>query len=288
MDSQTRDRILTAQRAEVTEYHIYTSLARAVRDPDNARILSGIAAEELQHSRTWERYTGQTVQPDWMLVRFYYWISRLLGITFGVKLMERGEVGAQLNYAAIAQFIPEATAIAEDEFAHEQRLIGLVDEDLLNYIGSVVLGLNDALVELTGALAGFTLAIANIRLIAVTGLITGIAASLSMAASEYLSTKTEAGSKSPVRAAVYTGIAYTFAVLLLILPYLLLDSVYLALAWALLNAVALIAAFSFYTSVAQDGDFRRQFFEMTPLTLGIAALSFVIGYVVKSVFGVDV
>ena len=50
-------------------------------------------------------------------------------------------------------------------------------------MGSVVLGLNDELVEFTGALAGFTLALSDHRLIALTGSITGIAAALSMASS---------------------------------------------------------------------------------------------------------
>ena len=50
----------------------------------------------------------------------------------------------------------------------------------------MVLGLNDALVELTGTLAGLTFALANARLVALAGIITGIAATLSMAASNYL------------------------------------------------------------------------------------------------------
>ena len=50
----------------------------------------------------------------------------------------------------------------------------------LEYMGSVVLGLNDALVEFTGALAGFTLALSDSRLTALTGSITGIAAALSI------------------------------------------------------------------------------------------------------------
>ena len=68
------------------------------------------------------------------------------------------------------------------------------------YTGSIVLGLNDALVELTGALAGLTLALQDTKLIALTGSITGIAAALSMGASEYLSTKSEDVDRSPVKA----------------------------------------------------------------------------------------
>jgi len=72
----------------------------------------------------------------------------------------------------------------------------------------MVLGLNDALVELTGTLAGLTFALKNTRLIALSGLITGIAATLSMAASEYLSARTEQESSRALKSSLYTGGAY--------------------------------------------------------------------------------
>ena len=156
-------------------------------------------------------------------VFFYFWISRILGITFGIKLMERGEERAQINYEIIARKIPKASQIIADEHAHEQELIGLIEEERLNYVGSIVLGLNDALVELTGALAGFTFALQNTRLIALAGLITGIAASFSMAASEYLSTKSEGSGERALKSSIYTGAAYIVTVILLILPYLLVN-----------------------------------------------------------------
>ena len=46
----------------------------------------------------------------------------------------------------------------------------MLDEERLRYIGSVVLGLNDALIELTGALAGLTLALQNTQLNLLLGL----------------------------------------------------------------------------------------------------------------------
>ena len=63
-------------------------------------------------------------------------------------------------------------------------------------------GLNDALVELTGALAGLTFAFKDSRTIALAGLITGISASFSMAASDYLSNKADDDGKNPTRSAI--------------------------------------------------------------------------------------
>lgn len=283
-----RQRLLAAQANEITEYNIYTRIAASLPRQENRKILEQIAADELRHYNEWKSFTKQDVRPKWLLVWFYVLVARLFGFTFGVKLMEQGEEGAQVNYAEIAKFIPEAVKIHQEEEEHEEKLLDMLDEERLRYAGSVVLGLNDALVELTGALAGLTLALQNVQLIALSGLITGIAASLSMAASEYLSTRSEQTDKHPVRAAVYTGIAYVLTVTLLILPYLLLDNVYLCLAISLTTAVLIIAVFNYYISVAKGENFRRRFTEMAGLSLSVAAFSFVIGYFIRLWMGVDV
>jgi len=288
VDPETRERLRTFQRNEITEYHIYRRLARTLRDPDNRRVLESIANDERRHYEQWKAYSGKEVAPDRIKLWKYYLISRLLGITFGIKLMERGEEGAQENYASIAEAIEEAREIARDENQHEQELIAMLDEERLRYTGSIVLGLNDALVELTGALAGLTLALRNTTMIALTGSITGIAAALSMGASEYLSTSSEETEKNPIRASVYTGITYMVTVLLLILPYLLVGNYLICLALTLAIALLIIAAFNYYVSVAKDEPFRRRFLEMTGLSLSVATLSFGIGYLLRTVFGIEV
>jgi len=153
----------------------------------------------------------------------------------------------------------------------------------------VVLGLNDALVEFTGTLAGLTFAIQNSQIIAVAGLITGVAASLSMAASEYLSQRSDAtDGTSPKKAAVYTGLTYIVTVSLLILPYLVLSSPYIALVCTLAGAVLVIFCFTFYISVAKDLPFYKRFAEMAVISLGIAAISFVIGLLIRVLLNVNV
>lgn len=288
LDETIRERLMTFQRIEITEHHIYKRLAQVIHPPENQQILEQIAQDELRHYQGWKRYTGQEVRPDQLRIRFYYWVSRIFGFTFGVKLMERGEEAAQQNYEQITAVIPEAATFLQEEEIHEEKLLAMLDEERLRYAGSVVLGLNDALVELTGALAGLTLALQNTALIALTGLITGIAASLSMAASEYLATRSEETEKHPFRAAAYTGIAYIVTVTLLILPYLLLENYYVCLAVALSTAVLIIALFNYYISVAKDESFRERFLEMAGLSLGVAGFSFVIGYLIRTFLGIEV
>ena len=92
--------------------------------------------------------------------------------------MESIEKRAQRADPAMLAAIPEYAGIVANEEKHELELIALIDEERLEYIGSVVLGLNDALIEFTGTLAGLTFALRNTQIIAVAGLIMGIAASL--------------------------------------------------------------------------------------------------------------
>jgi VIT1/CCC1 family predicted Fe2+/Mn2+ transporter len=275
------------QRTEVTEYHVYKRLAESLPAGPNRELLERIARDEAAHAELWKRYTGEQPHPNSLRVLWYVIIGRILGLAFSLKLMELGEKRAEQNYHDLREFVPEAEKVAREEDGHENELLGLINEERLQYTGSMVLGLNDALVELTGALAGFTLALRNTRLIALTGLVTGIAAALSMASSEYLSTRAEQTDKSPLKASVYTGIAYLLTVGVLISPYLTLTNYFVCLAGTLGLALLIIAAFNYYICVARDLPFRRRFIEMSSLSFGVAAFSFLLGFVMREVLGVS-
>jgi VIT1/CCC1 family predicted Fe2+/Mn2+ transporter len=288
LSENIRQELLKAQRNEITEYHVYTRIAKTLPNEENRRIVEQIGKDEKRHYEIWQGYTGKKVRPSKFQIWLYTTISRLFGFTFGFKLMELGEEKAQVNYEKIAEEIPEARGVIQDESDHEDKLLTMLDEESLIYAGSVVLGLNDALVELTGALAGLTFAFRDVNIIALSGLITGIAASLSMAASEYLSTRAEKTEKDPVRAAITTGIAYIITVALLILPYLLLQNEIISLAISLMTSVVIIAVFNFYASVANNQPFGKRFLEMAGLSLGVAAFSFLIGILIRNWFGIDI
>ncbi len=286
LDEETKNTILTAQKNEITEHFIYDKLSRSIKDPRNKKVLKRISRDELKHYNFWKRYTHENVKPDMLKIWKYFLIARIFGITFGIKLMERGEEKAQITYNKISASVPDAKSIVKDEDEHEKQLINLIDEERLRYISSMVLGLNDALVELTGTLAGLTFTLQNTRLVAMAGLITGIAASLSMASSEYLSTRSE-GAQKPFKAAVYTGSAYILTVLFLIFPYLLFRNFYFCLGFTVLNVLVVIFIFTFYISVAKDISFRSRFSEMALISLGIAALTFCIGFLVRMFLNIE-
>lgn len=286
--SEQIEQLKILQQEEINGFHTYTRLAELVKDEHNSQVLKRIAGEEQKHYRLWEAYTKSEVKSNRWKIGFFFWVSRLFGLTFGIRLMELGEESVQKIYTKLIDAVPEAKQVLADEEKHEDELLDMLDEEGLKYAGSVVLGLNDALVELTGALAGLTFAFQNTRLIALAGLITGISASFSMAASEYLSTKSEEGEKAPLRSAFYTGIAYIVTVAILVIPYLLLENYLYSLLWTILNAIFVIAIFNYYISVARGYNFRRRFLEMASISLGVALFSFILGSFIRGWLGVDI
>lgn len=274
------------QRNEITEHIVYQRLSQRVGGK-NGEILKRISEDELRHYNEWMKYTQTEVRPNRLLVLFYLVMARIFGLTFAIKLMERNEEKAERIYAEVAKEIPQAEEILKDEVEHERLLVDMIDEERLEYIGSMVLGLNDALVELTGALAGLTFAFQNTRLVGLAGFITGISASFSMAASEYLSTKSEVDGKDPLKASFYTGIAYVLTVLLLIVPYFVFSSYYAALSVAIVDALLVILVFTFFVSVVKDVSFRKTWAEMVFISLGVALVSFVIGWAARMVLKVE-
>lgn len=285
---EQKEQLKVLQLEEINGHYTYDRLADMVKDPNNSKVIKRIASEELKHYQIWKTYTQEDVKPNKFKISFFFWVSKLFGLTFGIRLMELGEEKVQTIYSQLIDSIPEAAKVLADEEKHENELLDMLDEESLRYAGSVVLGLNDALVELTGALAGLTFAFRDTRLTALAGLITGISASFSMAASDYLSTKADEDSKNPIRSATYTGLAYIVTVFILILPYLLLNSYVLALVWTIMNAILVIAIFNYYISVARGYDFKKRFLEMAGISLGVALFSFLIGNVISAWLGVDI
>lgn len=282
------NQIRTSQKNEITEYYLYKKLAQKTKDNDNHLTLLAISDDEFRHYQFWKSITHEEIKPSMFKVWFYYLVAKLFGLTFGVKLMERGEESAQVDYKKLSAFIPEANEIAEDEKRHEDDLLNLIHEERLDFIGSIVLGMNDALVELTGTLAGLTFALQNTEIIGLAGLITGIAASFSMAASEYLSNRSEENYKNALKSAIYTGLAYIITVILLIMPYFILENYMACLGVTLAIALLIIFLFNYYLAVAKNLSFKKRFIEMAVISMGVALLTFGIGFLIRKTLGVDV
>ncbi len=281
--------ILNFQKNEITEHYIYKYLSKHIKG-ENKAILEKIGEDELRHYREWREYTGTDVPKNNFKIFFYIFLSKLFGITFAIKLMENGERVAESAYREAEKVYPKAQEILKEEEIHEKMIINMIEEEKLGYISSIVLGLNDALVEITGTLAGLTFALQNSTTTGVAGMITGAAASLSMAASEYLSQKADnKNTKSnPMKASLYTFIAYLAVVFALVLPFFFVRNYVLAFFISLIAGFLVILVFSFFVSVVQDRRFGLIFIEMVFIAGTVAIISFLIGSAARRIFHINV
>ncbi|MHA1232508.1 MAG: VIT1/CCC1 transporter family protein [Candidatus Helarchaeota archaeon] len=277
--------LLQTQKNELTVYLIYKKLAKKIskKNSQNKEILEKAAKEELSHYFTWKKYTEKDVKPDHSKIKKFLRFYKIFGLSYTIKKLECDDEYFHNLYEEISKVIPEAEKIIKDEAKHETQLLILIKDERLDYVSSIVLGLNDALVEITGALVGLTFAFNNSILIIITALITGITAALSMSASEYLSVKAAIHEtrKIPLKAALYTGITYILTVFLLVLPYLMIPYIYVCLVCSISIGLILIFIITYYTSIIKGVSFKRRFIEMTLICLGIAGISYLIGHFLR-------
>lgn len=281
--------VLQSQKDEETGALVYAFIARKEKNPENAALLAKMSADEQTHAAYWQSISKQKVKPDrWKLLRLRA-LAFVLGYTFVIKRLIGDETGAVDVYQTLKDEIPGAAGVQADEMRHENELAEMLDEERLQYVGAMVLGLNDALVELTGTIAGLSFALQNTRIVALSGIITGISATLSMAASNYLAERAD-GNENALKSSIYTGVAYLITVALLVMPYLLLPDTLWAVALVLMICVVVlvILAFNYYISVAKTLPFRRRFTEMVSISLGVAVIAFLIGLLAKALLGVDI
>ncbi len=284
MKEETLAKILLYQRNEITEHLLYLALSKRFSGK-NGSILKKISEDELRHYHFFSKITGREVKPEYLKIYFYRIVSRIFGITFTLKMMSNGEEQAGHNYEEIEESVPGIKKIITEEVRHEESLMSQVKEGIITHMGSMVLAINNSIQEVTGIAVGLTFALGNSLLVGKTALISGLAATLAMMASEYLSRKAEAGKEGePLTAAGYTGIVYTFVVTAIVSPYFIFESPYAALAVALGAVAVIIAAFTFFMSVVKNKSYRRALVEVAAITAGVVALSLGLGMLVKTIF----
>ena len=283
-DKKVQKKIYRAQQMEITEYVLYHKLSRMVKEQANRDVLSRIADEELVYYERWRGVTGNDVPPNATEISVYYWMARIFGIIFMMRLRD---FFIKRAYASLADIVPESTRIVEEDISSIAAFRSVMDEERLHYMGALVLGLNDAIIEITGAIAGFTFALRSTTVIALAGLITGVAGALSMSSSEYLEKQSESNAPNPVKAAAYTGGAYLVTGIILVAPYLLFSNYLVSLVVMLLLALIIIFFFSFYSTFLFDQKFRSRFPQMLLMSFGVAFVSFLIGSVLRVMLHVN-
>ena len=289
LSEQMQRRLLESQRDEATDSILYRNMAKREKDKKNRMLLERLADEESEHAGVWKKYTNQQVDPNRLKIAWFSFLSIFLGYTFVLKLMKRAESDALVKYQKLVDIVPEAVRIQQQELNHENELIDLLNEERLQHTGAMVFGLNDALVKLTSTMAGLTFALLNTRVLAFCGIIIGVSGMLSMAASNYLYDRA-VNKPNAFTSSVFAMATYFITMLLLLLPYFLLPSqdYILALIVMILMGIGIMLFINFYISVPRGEPFFKRFMEMALISLIVTAVSFLVGHLVKTMFGVGI
>jgi VIT1/CCC1 family predicted Fe2+/Mn2+ transporter len=281
---------------EYRDYVVYKELARVETRPGFKKILEELVEHERGDFEFWKEFSSQKEfhVGRWNLM-LYVMMRKVLGLTFTARFLEGREKEAVAAYDSYLKTVSDPhireriEKIIEHERYHEHTLIENIGETRVKFVSSVVLGLNDGLIELTGAMTGFAFALQSTLVVALAGAITGISASMSMAASAYQQARHEnTQEKSPGLAAFFTGTSYLVVVLILIAPFLLIPNTFTALGLMFFFVLAIVVAVSFYSSVLLERRFIIQCAEMLAFSVGVAIVAFILGLGLRELIGVSV
>lgn len=152
-----------------------------------------------------------------------------------------------------------------------------------NYKSAIILGMHDAIVSLTGLIAGLFFAFTDANIIIITCIISSITASLSMGAANYLAVKSENHEKA-MRSALYTGFAYIITCVFLLLPFFVIHDRTTTLISVILMAIFII--FLFNKCCYTGTQFYKHFFEMLSICTIVSISAFFIGEIASKIFGI--
>jgi len=288
-DKENLKKALKQQQSEINDHAIYKALSIYQKDEKNKKIFEKIAKDEKAHYEFWVKITNKQIEAQKLVVWWYILLVKVFGTSFALKSLEKREEGAEEFYKELFEIYPESKKIYKQEVEHEFELIDMLNDKKLLYAGAIVLGMNDALVELTGTLSGIAFAFDKTLVVGLTGLIMGIAASLSMAGSAYFEAKENPSEEiNPLVYSLYTGVSYILTTTILVVPFFIFETMAYSLIMMFISAFLAIISYNFYISVAKDLSFSKRVIQMSAITFGVALISFGIGYVVKYYFGIEI
>lgn len=279
-------------RDEYFDWVVYKALAERESDEHRKRLLQSLAETELQHYQFWKNITGTDIQKvNNLTVNMLLLMRKLVGLVFTMKFLELHEHKVIEEYKRwLPHLNPEQqaqlNAIIEDEEKHEEYFVSQIDEAIIRYIGFIALGLSDAIIEVTGVHAGFLGVMRSTLVAGIAGLIVGFAACISMGVAAYLKAKSETR-KSPLTSAFITSFSYFLAVVVLAAPYFLTEDMFTAFWTSVGFAILMSAAFTFYVSVVNATNFKREVLENTLLLLGTAFATYLFGDFLRTIFDIE-
>ncbi|HHJ63386.1 MAG TPA: rubrerythrin family protein [Aquifex aeolicus] len=310
---------------EVRDYLLYSKLAERFRNSDVGAVLEETARTEREHALFWEEFLRRRgVEPPSPggPPLLHLLLGRLLGI-YLIPLLEMGETGAYTRYYRFLKEKGEELSEEEkeklrsiilEELSHEDFFRRKVEALGLANVRDLVLGTNDGLVELLGVVVGLS-AVYRDRpeLVGISGVVVGLAGAISMGAGAFISVRSQrqvneavrekerilsdlrgapftegvAPEENEIRSALLTGFAYLLGVVFPVSPFFLTDSSPVALLLSISLALVVLSGVGALVALASGLPFRRKITEMVAVAGFAAGVSYLLGALVRSLFGLD-
>lgn len=279
---------------EFTDSVLYERLAETLESQSPfAAVLRRLSATEHNHYEFWKKYVPNE-EPRINRIKVYWvlFLRRVLGLTFASRYLDRHEASVVKEYKALGGMIPESdkapfNEMVADEQEHEKEFAGEIQTSAIRYISFVVLGLADALVEISGIHAGSLGIYDKTEIAGLAGVVAGAAASLAMASAAFAQAK-QGFQGSAKLSAVYTGVSYFVCAIILATPYFLTSSMVYALGSSLSLAVVIVAFTTYYSTVISNKPFLRDFSEIILILFGATIALYIFGYVIGIRLGLKV
>lgn len=278
---------------ELLDHLVYSRLALQEKDENRKETLQKLSDQEYDHYLFWKTLCNSDPTLniiDKLRIYFLIFLRYVFGLTFAVKFLERNEKRVIAEYKILLNKLEgnereKLEKILKDEIEHEKYWISQIKEKATAYLGFIILGLADAIVEITGVHAGFLGVTTSTIIAGIAGLVVGVSASIAMASAAYLQAK-QGELANPKFSAIYTGVSYILAAVALATPYFLTHNMILAFVFSLLVALALVAYFNFYSSILFERNFAKEFLINSGLLLFTAMISFFFGEFLGQFFGI--
>jgi vacuolar iron transporter family protein len=293
--------------SEIFHHHVFDKLASIEKDAKVKSILEKLSKFEVEHSRIWKEIPGLRKRPSKdttnpFLINAIGAVRRVIGLELTIKIMEYEEVALEAKlHQELNQFgldSAEKRVFNKIKKSEERGENPLKDNILkysavLNNIRSIVLGMNDGLVEILGAVSGFAVALRQPLIVVVAGSIVAIAGTLSMAGGSYLSIEYEKSlykkkNESSTAAALYTGIAYIIGSAFPLIPFIFGLTGYYAIALSVIVTAIVLTFASTLISVVSDTSISQRIIRTLLISLGIVAVSIALGIYARNVLHINI
>lgn len=301
---------------ELFDLTLYETLLPGSSGPTR-QILEQLIPVERRHYNFWKDFfkiTDTTLDPPRRVkLRVLAGVCRLFGpaaVRLVLEAIEVYGIGKYLRVWERYKDGPLGRAVEDvlrDEFEHEDQIVTGPGAPTIrpDDVRSIFLGLNDGLVEMLGAASGFFAAFHQARLVLMAGSSVAVAGALSMAAGAFAASSSEhevrliergkaeflSGKSSPkeepprpFRSAALVGCSYFAGALVPLLPIILGAR---SLAFPLAAACAAVLLVSAVLAFLSGMDLRKRAATNLALAASAVAVTYAIGLLVRSVWGIE-